>query len=66
MLILALATVEHAQVIEAFGRCGMFWSERLFADGQGLPVEPLRLLVFALETREYSQGVKTFGDSGMV
>ena len=44
----------------------MFRSERLIADGQGLPVEPFRLFVVALDTREYSQGVETFGNSGVV
>src|SRR5438067_1626599 len=60
LLIIALGTVEHAQVIEALGSNGMFRSDRLFADGQGLPVEPFRLLVVTLETGENSQGVETF------
>src|SRR5260221_6306325 len=61
-----MSTVEHAQVIEALGSRGMLRSERLFADGQGLPVEPFRLLIVALETSKQSQRVETFGDCGML
>src|SRR5260221_3379974 len=44
----------------------MLRSERLFADGQGLPVEPFRLLIVAVETSEQSKRVETFGHSGML
>src|SRR5260221_7137182 len=52
--------------MQAFDRRGIAWSECLFADGQGLPMQHLGLLVIALKPSKHRQSIEAFGHHGML